>query len=327
MLRLAVLLALLAPATAAQPIETRDGSLQGYRNEIAFFGAMCLLGLDEIPEWYPDVGGMTLEDISAETGVDAERIRAWAMQRAAEHSIASRVLTDGHEPPYPDPPEPFLTLLRQVQDDCQTFIQRRRQLDAVQARSDLPDHPTQTDAPILRPAIDPIPFDRARWKRLSTVIAAIPDVMAEGVAAQDLQDLFDAITERSDIDIARYTEVETRRDADRLALSLLVPRAKVVPGITRAELIELARRAQDGLTDYGPPLYLYYFEMVRQNTGGAGTWQLFLEPDPDWLERIGGTSPTPEQFIDEALRRSQSCRFIPILDIVTCTSFTITIPD
>lgn len=308
-----------AAAAAAQPIDLRVQSLQDIRNAIGWYGASCVMTAVRVPGFD---GDETLDRIVEESGLDLETIQAWAAQRGAEHAVAVEVLTRGQEPPYDDPPEPFLMILRQAQSDCQTLQMTRNRLQAAIDRGTLPDQRGPAEAPILRLALDPLPFDHERWRRLAWVIEHIPSALAAGVAEDDLQALFAAITDRADLDIARYATVTSRRDAERMALALLVPARRVVSDMTRDELVEIARRvlAQDDLRPEGRPrLELYYLEMFRINTGGHGTPDLFFEPDPDWLSRIVTNQPSAEQIVDEALRHGGPCFVVPIIGLEFCT--------
>jgi len=307
-----------AQSAQAQPIDLRGQSLQDLRNRVAWYGASCIMDAQSVPG---RDGPETLDRIIAETGVEGRMVRSWAWQRNGEHSVAVDVLTRGQEPPYRDPPEPFMMILRQTQADCQELEASRNRLAAAIERGSLPDQRPPAPPPVLRADLDPLPFDHERWQRLSWVIAHIRPALAEGVAPQDLQALFVAMTGRTDIDIAIYDADQSPEDVARRALSLLTPARVAHPDVTHAELVELARRAQSSIADYRrgrPPMYLYYLEQFRLNTGGFGTHDLFLDPDPAWLAQIGTDSPSPEQIVEEALRRTPECHDVPYLDLTFC---------
>ena len=151
----------------------------------------------------------------------------------------------------------------------------------------------------LRPELQPRPVDPARRDRLALVIRRVAEAIELGQPAGGLMAEHDALAGRGDVEAREYEAVWAGRGEETAAVEALMGPVPVVPDITRAELVEIARRvgdesARDGLS--------YWLELFTLNTPARGDSDLFFWPDPEWLARIGTDEPSPEQIVDEALR-------------------------
>ena len=154
---------------------------------------------------------------------------------------------------------------------------------------------------MLRPELEPRPVDPARCDRLALVVRRIADAIELGEPVDRLMCEHDALAVRSDVAAREHQSVWADDGEERAAAETLMGPARVVPDITRAELVEIARRilddpAGDGLS--------YWLELFTLKTPARGDSDFFFWPDPEWLARIGTDEPSAEQTVDEALRPS-----------------------
>lgn len=262
--------------------DIRPQSLQDLRGAIAWYGAYCVMNAAEIEQYGTT---FTLPSIAAETGVPLAQIEAVAQARGAEHAIAVAVLRAGGEP-LQDPPEPFLSMLRQTQSDCQEYERSRRVLEHALARGDLPEVAPVVGTP-LRAALDPLPFDRDRATRMGFVLAAVDDVRAAGVFEVELLALAQVISGRAALtlyDIAGITDPQERR---WIAAELLLPDPDTVTDLTREEAAELVARVsadpEGALTRYYASLLIANLETLGEDILSTGTGEevfFFRETGP-----------------------------------------------
>ncbi len=242
----------------------RPQSLNDIRLSIAWYGAACVRGASEI-----EVRGdaVSLESLAAETGVSLEQVQIWAAARDAEHDIAVDVLLRGGEP-LRDPPEPFLTILRQGQSDCQDFERSRNVLQAAVDRGTMPEDIARP-ASGLRPEIEPLPFDTERRRRLEYVIRGVDEALAAGDFAADVEALLRVVSGRDEVTLDDlsdlrpiYALMPDTDDVRAMATDLLLPNPDQFTDLTGAELdIIFERIGADPLSDYGR----YYVGLLLVN--------------------------------------------------------------
>ena len=240
----------------------QPSSMEEVRFEIAWYGAACLLGASEV-DLYGDV--IRIEDVATESGVSVARIRAMAEARAAEHDIAVDVLRRGGEP-LRDPPEPFLTILRQAQADCQDWERSRRVLERALSANRLPDV-TPSRVAALRDDIDPLPFDFERRQRLTAVIRGIDEALAAGDFAADLEALLQAVSGRAGLTLSDmeealplYAALPEIDAAEALATDLLLPDPESFDGLAETEVAEILERFSENPQD--DPFGRYYMWLL-----------------------------------------------------------------
>ncbi|MEX3014876.1 hypothetical protein [Gymnodinialimonas hymeniacidonis] len=239
-------------------------SVEEARFAIAWYGAACLLGASEV-DLYGNI--IRIEDVAEDSGVSVDRIRALSEARAAEHDIAVDVLRRGGEP-LRDPPEPFLTILRQAQADCQDWDRSRRVLERELSADRLPDvSPPRVTA--LRDDIDPRPFDFERRQRLTAVIRGIDEALAAGDFAADLEGLLQAVSGRAGLTLEDvrhglgiYSLLPNIDPAEALATDLLLPTPTQFADLTADEVAHLVERMETNSQD---PFGRYYLGLVLVN--------------------------------------------------------------
>ncbi|WP_224815295.1 hypothetical protein [Hasllibacter sp. MH4015] len=266
MLAVTVFLCLPATTTFAQPYERPAESLEELRIDIAWYGAACLLR-GEVEETMD--GPVTRESLAEETGVDLDLITGWIEARAPENSIAVDVLLRGGEP-LRDPPEPFLTILRQRQADCQNLIRSRRVLEAAIDRGALPERSASSAPTPLRAELDPHPFDAERRQRLERAILSVEDVLAAGDYADDIEALLRAIAGRPDLMLGDLRGIDDPDGARRIATGLLLPNPQHVTDLSVAEVQDVITRLEAAPQG---PFAAYYAGLVMSNLEvlGQGT--------------------------------------------------------
>ncbi len=285
----------LGTAQASPPGERPSNppqSLEEMRFAIAWYGAACLLGASEV-DLYGDV--IRLEDVAVESGVSVDRIRAMAEARATEHDIAVDVLRRGGEP-LRDPPEPFLTILRQAQADCQDWERARRVVERELSTRRFPDvSPTRATA--LRGEIDPLPFDFERRQRLTAVIRGIDEALAAGDFGADVEALLQAVSGRANLSLADieealplYTALPGTNAAEALATDLLLPNPESFDGLTEAEVAEILARVSDDPQD---PFGRYYMWLLLAHSDVLGDGASFVIIDETGEEQVEAPPPGP----------------------------------
>jgi hypothetical protein len=100
-----------------------------------------------------------------------------------------------------------------------------------------------------------------------------------------------------------FEEIEARMDEEDFVLEAALPAARIVPGITRDELIEIVRLAMTA----GPLDALYYCDLFDKNVPMPGASSLIYWPEDmkDWRRRhpdgsMSDYNPTPEEIVDKA---------------------------
>lgn len=262
---------------------TRPQSLQDLREAIAWYGAYCVMSAGEI-EQFGHVA--SLPSISEATGVPLEAIKPVAVARAAEHSIAVAVLNAGGEP-LRALPEPFLSVLRQTQADCQDYQRSRNVLDAAISRGTLPDTAPDARRGPLRASLDPLPFDRDRATRLGYVLAAVDDIRAAGLFEAETLALAQVISGRAGLTLDDISGIADPQERRSIATELLLPNPEEVTDLTTQEAAELLARVDaepDGaFARYYVSLLVANLEAlgeaaVMNGTGGEAA--LFWQAEP-----------------------------------------------
>ena len=258
---------LAAPLFAGPPSLSRGApaqSLEELRVDIAWYGAACVLGASEMDTMD---GPISTASLAEETGVPLAQIEAWAQTRQAENAIAVDVLLRGGEP-LQDPPEPFLTILRQRQSDCQDVIRARRVLESALERGTLPDVSATTPR-ALRTEWDPLPFDFDRHYRLTQVLRGIDTALAAGDYAGDLEALLQAVSgietlSLGDVEaVASYYSIFPDADSySLLAVDLLLPDPDAAVDLTAPEIADVLGRIE---ADAQGPFARYYLSLLIAN--------------------------------------------------------------
>lgn len=264
---------------------TRAQSLEELRQAIAWYGAYCVMGAAEI-DLYGFVASFS--SIAEDTGAPLEAIEAVAAAREAEHSIAVAVLYAGRET-LRDPPEPFLSMLRQSQSDCQDYQRSRNVLDAAIARGALPDTtPAPTPGP-LRASLDPLPFDRDRATRMSYVMAAVDDVRAAGEFEAETLALARIISGRPSLTLDDIAGITDRQERRWIATELLLPNPDEITDLTAQEAAELISRVA---ADAEGVFARYYVSLLAANLETLGEDALTIGADGDAVVVLRTMPPT-----------------------------------
>lgn len=153
----------------------------------------------------------------------------------------------------------------------------------------------------LRPALQPPTIEAGALDRMTEIVGLIAEAWETGEPVDGLMREHDALAGREDVPARHYRDLCSRCEKRDAAFQALCGRAPIVPDISREELIEVVRRIQ------GAPMardMIWWLDLYRGNTPARDGWDPLVWPDPDWLARIGTDEPTPEQIVDEALRRT-----------------------
>ncbi|WP_341861901.1 hypothetical protein [Gymnodinialimonas sp. 57CJ19] len=219
---------------------TRPAALADIRAAIAWFGAHCAMNAREIDHYGASV---SLASLSEETGVALEEITRLAQARGRENAVAVAVLHAGGEPPR-NPPEPFLSLLRQVQSDCQDFERMRNVLRHEMARDVLPEVALEDGERELGDLLDPQRFDQGRATRMGYVLAAVDDVLQAGQFETELRDLARLISGQEDLELADIAGIPSGVQRRWIAAELLLPAPEIITDLTAAEASDLLQRIE-----------------------------------------------------------------------------------
>lgn len=269
---------LAAQTLGAEPANHRPASLADYRAAVAWRGAHCIMNAREI-DHYGDT--VSLASLASETGVPLADITAIAQARGAEHAIAVGVLYAGGKP-LKDPPEPFLSLLRQTQSDCQDFERARRQLDRAVARGVLPDTAPPRGPAVLRPALDPSRAAAERATRMHHILRAVDDIRTAGTFEAELLTVAQLISGRPTLTLDDISGINDPQDRRWIAAELMLPNPDTITDLTQAEATELVNR----LTAAPDGRYLrYYLSIIAANLdrldpdilGGTGSNLVLIE--------------------------------------------------
>lgn len=225
------------PAFSSRPVALAD-----IRSAIAWFGAHCVMNAREIDHYGAAV---SLGSLAEETGVALEEITRVAQARGQENAVAVAVLRAGGEP-LRAPPEPFLTLLRQVQSDCQDFERMRNVLRRETARGVLPEVATEDEAEAsdLRDVLDPRHFDQGRATRMGYVLAAVDDVLQDGQFEAELLEVARLISGWETLELADIADLPSVEQRRWIAAELLLPDPEGITDLTAAEAAELLQQIE-----------------------------------------------------------------------------------
>lgn len=219
---------------------TRPAALADIRSAIAWYGAHCVMNAREIDHYGAPV---TLVSLAEETGVALEEITRVAQARGRENAIAVTVLRAGGEP-LRAPPEPFLSLLRQVQSDCQDFERMHNVLRHEMARGVLPEAAVEDEESALRDVLNPHHFDQGRATRMAYVLAAVDDVLRAGQFEAELRDIARLISGQEGLELADIAGLPTGVQRRWIAAELLLPAPEGIPDLTALEAADLLRRIE-----------------------------------------------------------------------------------
>ncbi|MEJ6389071.1 hypothetical protein [Gymnodinialimonas ulvae] len=262
----------MGPVQAGPPSDVPHAmaqSLSDIRAAIAWHGAACVMGASEIDTMD---GPVSLSGLAEETGVALEQITAWAAGRDVEHSIAVDVLLRGGEP-LRDPPEPFLTILRQAQVDCQDVVRERRMLQAALDRGNVPERVARTPG-ALRTELDPLPFDFDRLTRLSFVLRGVDEGLAAGDYTADIEALLQAVSGRERLTLDDIAQMRPLYDAmpdppapqllffEPMAADLLLPNPETATDLSAEEMAEVLARLE---ADPTGPFTRYFVGLLIAN--------------------------------------------------------------
>lgn len=207
-----MIVSLTATATVAQSIDFA-------RFDVARYGAACLLDLSstELPGSGIIVSYDTIVEVS---GVPHAVVQRWADDRSAEHQIAAAVLhaeKDGDT--FVDPPEPFLTILRQAQSDCQSYHRSLNVLGQAKERTIAQSEAIPAFQPWRLKEDYADSMRRERIQRLRNVILTGKDGIRAGYETEVIA--LASVIARRDVPSETFTDDYTYDTAGRLAAQLL----------------------------------------------------------------------------------------------------------
>ncbi|UWQ94436.1 hypothetical protein K3728_12000 [Rhodobacteraceae bacterium M385] len=289
--------ALSAEGLRPPAFSSRPAALADIRSAIAWYGAHCVMNAREIDHFGAPV---TLVSLAEETGVALEEITRVAQARGRENAIAVTVLRAGGEP-LRDPPEPFVSLLRQVQSDCQDFERMRNVLRHELSRGVLPEAISVDEESGLRDVLDTRHFDQGRATRMGYVLAAVDDVLQAGQFEAELLDLARLISGRETLELADIAGLPSGVQRRWIAAELLLPAPEGITDLTATEAGELLRRIE--ATPEGALTRLYVRVLIA---------------NPDAMRMAGLTEDGSSVLTFQEYQSDLSCRAIAESAAVRC---------
>ena len=157
----------------------------------------------------------------------------------------------------------------------------------------------------LRPGLMPLRISAARRAEVRGRIRHIEDAITAGEDVADLIREFNAFTGR-EYGEDMFHNYWRSIDLEDFVRQAARPKPAPVPGVTRAELAEVVRRA---MPQNGDPEYEAYLEILDANVPlECASGLIFYPPDYDpatntWGggRSMGEYDPTPEQIVEWAL--------------------------
>ncbi|WP_257459645.1 hypothetical protein [Archangium lipolyticum] len=152
----------------------------------------------------------------------------------------------------------------------------------------------------LRAALVPNEPDPERRAELKRRILEIEKVLERGEDASALIEAFNHDTGRSH-DARFFLEYWRSRDLEDVVDEACQPRPGRVPDITRAELVEIVRRAMPTQPRFEPRYESFYRELFEANVPRPHAASLIHNPPDPRRHGIVDWAPSPEEVVELAL--------------------------
>jgi hypothetical protein len=132
--------------------------------------------------------------------------------------------------------------------------------------------------------------------RIREAAASIMTRLARGEDVGECIASLNAMTGR-EYDSAHFESLHSHSSVDEFAREAALPVPRVVPNLTRDELIEIVRLAMTA----GWPDTQYYRDLLDKNVPMSGASGLIDYPE-DWKpgQNLSGYNPAPEEIVDKA---------------------------
>ena len=142
-------------------------------------------------------------------------------------------------------------------------------------------------------------------RALAELAEKIVTALDKGNECSTLIEQLIKIARRKDYDREYFSTLHTHSSIEDFALEAALPQPKRIDNISREELIEIVRLAEDA----GFPLSIYYRELFDLNVPMSGASGLLDYPE-DWTpgHNLDKYDPSPEEIVDRALKPTNIIR-------------------